>query len=243
MRIVATICSVILTFSPFSAMALVTLADTPNIPPHQLGGGSPSTSFTYTVPSGTNQVLIVRVGLGTDVSISATQNGAAITFVKASCDVVGFEYYGYLVAPTTGTFSITFGTANKEFIVYTVNGADQTNPIDSATCTNKNAASVADAITPTAANTFLMDWSITGNNINGSSHGASQTEYVNLNDSAAAFSMYSSYVQGSSTASTLQSMSENWSGAASIDTQVIAIKPFTAAAGGTTKKKQPIFFE
>jgi hypothetical protein len=122
---------------------------------------------------------------------------------------------------------------NTEYAVMTINGANQTSPIDAYFCKEAVSNNMSVATTAPSAKDFLIDW-LTGSTYSPISHGAGQTEYVNFNDSATVFGMYSSFVAGSSTASTFQKMSENYNNGANITTlQMLAIKPVAAAAQTT----------
>lgn len=222
------------TTTPSSSLSL---ADVTNLTVHHFVANT-SVSFTYTVPSGSNQVLIVRAndsdGLQTN-TFTGTQNGQTITFTKVTtCTplVASDIWYGKLVAPTSGTFTINASkTTTADFVVYTVNGADQTNPVDAENCTSgSGASSYTASITPPSANDLLLDWQFAAAG-SGSSHGGGQTEYINFDDTGVSDYLYSSYIAGSSAASTSQQMTERWTAFRSVDFDILAIKP---AASATT---------
>ncbi len=225
---------------PLEAFATPTIADTLNVTNRVSTTGS-SDSFTYTVPAGTNQVLIVIIEYSSG-TFSATQNGTSLTMVQnntaGQCDgtfAVNSEF-AYLVAPTSGTFTLTKGgVIGTQYTIFTVNGADQSaNPIDAYYCkghaSGGSATSNVSTTTP-SANDLLVDESSEGSNLSPSSHGAGQTEYVQNLANATYQNQYGSYVNGSSTTNTLQGMSETWaSGTYNGNLQMIAIKAAAAAA-------------
>ncbi len=233
----------LVTILPLNALAAVSIADTLNVPLKFVHAPSTSGSFTYTVPAGTNQTLVVFANEGTDNTITGTQNGATITFSEmgTGCQVAGFEWEGILTAPTSGTFSISIGgTAGIDYVVFTVNNSDQTTPVDAtATCLHTTAATVSNSITPPSANDLLIDWLLIGAANNGTSHGAGQTEYANFDDSALLTSSYDSTITGSTTVSTVQGMSETWGSSKSTDFNIIAIKGIASAAATVAPYRAP----
>ncbi len=238
MKWLSAITATLLTFAPMSAYAVATLADTRNLTLHFVHAPSTSDSFSYTVPSGTNQTFFVVLAEGTDNTPSATLNGASLTFTEASAtcspaNVAAAEWYGYVVAPTTGTFSLSgISAGSADYLVGTFNGSDQTTPIDKASCSGRTSVTtVRGDITPPSANTFLIDFTFIGVANNGSSHGGGQTEYASFDDSAVFLgSSYDSTTNGSTTASTAQTMTEVWGSAHNTDIVMLAIKPAAAAA-------------
>src|SRR5258708_5511002 len=129
----------ILMMIPFEVFATPSIVDTLNVTNRVSTTGS-SDSFTYTVPAGSNQVLMVVIEYSSG-TFSATQNGASLTMVQnntvGQCDgtfAVNSEF-AYLIAPTSGTFTLNKGgVIGTMYSIFTVNGADQTKPIDAYYC-------------------------------------------------------------------------------------------------------------
>lgn len=239
-KAIAFVSALAISFWPLAAFAIPSIGDTLNITTHHIAPAGTSYSASYTIPSGSNQVLVYFMSgdvAGASGVSAVTQNGASTTAVdnrvSGKCDgtFASKEQYGYLVAPTTGNFVITKGSGGGlDFAYFTVNNAAQVNPIDIANCNgNNNAGTISTSLTPSTANTLLLDWGTSGNNSFGS-HGNGQTEWAKFDDSACCLAMAASYVNGSSSASQLQAMSENYSGAVNWDLQVLAIKAVVAAA-------------
>ncbi len=245
MKYLSFIAAALFLLAPFEAFATPSLADTPNITTHSYHIVT-SLSFTYTVPSGSNQVLVVFIGSNAGGSnFTIKQNGQGLTRVNNSitgqCSSnfgTNSSWFAYVAAPTSGTFSMTSSsTMNTEVGVFTINDADQTNPIDAYFC-QETINSVNISTTTPSANDFLIDW-LTAGTYGPLNHGAGQTEYVNFNDSALLFGIYGSYVVGSSSAPQLQAMYENYNNSGLISTlQMLAIKGIatvsTAVINATT---------
>ena len=149
-----------------------TIADTLNLSTHSTNGSTNPVTFTYTVPSGSNQVLIVLLAHGGGTVPTATLNGQSITMVhnvgNGDCNnmYASNEYVGYLNNPTSGTFSLNKGGAYvADFVVFTVNDADISgNPIDAYYCTahSPGSANIAVSTTTPSANDLIVDWGVNG---------------------------------------------------------------------------------
>lgn len=110
-------------------MATPTVLDT--LPTTRHTSGS---NFTYTVPSGTNLCAVVLYANGDNTTPTFTLNGQSFTVAAAPNrqNNLTFAFYGYLVAPTTGTFVATGNAGVDDFIVVTFDNVDQVSPIDIA---------------------------------------------------------------------------------------------------------------
>ncbi|ANV99357.1 hypothetical protein LMTR13_03350 [Bradyrhizobium icense] len=236
--------STALSSAPGSAPSIL---DTLPITLHQVTGAT-SDSFSYTVPSGSNKVLLVFVSKGGDKP-SMSQNGVSIpanqiasNFNGSNCDGThsAGEYFAWLAAPTSGTFSINWSVAGSAaYAVFTVDSAAQAYPIiDAATCRGilSTNHTISASVTATSSNTLLLSWSNMSTGGGGpSSHGAGQTEFIN-NSSGPSYIVYGSYVVGSSTTNTLQGMTESYTGSLNqnLDMQLVAVTPAAAGTGTTT---------
>jgi Salmonella virulence plasmid 65kDa B protein len=98
-----------------NATAAPSILDTTPLTLHQ-AANTTSDSFPYTVPAGgTNKLLVVEVGANDSAPPSSmTLNGVVLTVKSFGTNGSGqfFGYsYGYLAAPTSGTFTITWPAA------------------------------------------------------------------------------------------------------------------------------------
>ena len=89
------------------------------------GGGS----FTYTVPAGGNNKVFVISSAGA-LTPTVSLNGVSITMnvVPTGQGIRAWHYVGTLLNPTSGTLSVS-GTS-QDFVVFTLQDADQTTPLD-----------------------------------------------------------------------------------------------------------------
>src|SRR5204862_5613230 len=93
---------------------------------------------------------------------SATLNGVSLpTFVQVpgTRDRACY-WYSYLVSPTSGTFQINYNVSNiADFVVFTLQDADQTSPIDVSSVINSSPASTLTAsATTTRGSDFVISW-------------------------------------------------------------------------------------
>jgi RHS repeat-associated protein len=197
---------------------------------------SASDSFTYTVPAGgANKLLVVEIlSNGAFNPSSITLNGVAATIGVHGTDGSGQHFlytYGYLAAPTSGTFSLSFPAAQTfDYVVFTVQNAAQTNPIDASYHTGNGSATSVTTSTSTANSNDLL-LSMPGFNNTGtfSSFGAGETSYITeFNDTAYNAFVDGSYKTGSTAGS--QSMTINIGSAKAIDESILAVKPIPAVA-------------
>src|SRR5262249_11970074 len=108
-----------------SATTSIAIADALPVTNRQSLTAVTSDAFSYSVPAGgANTLLIVQIILGADksASLSATQNGAALTCQKiAGSTTRGYHFYCYLAAPVSGTFSISWsGGAQFQYNIFTL---------------------------------------------------------------------------------------------------------------------------
>jgi YD repeat-containing protein len=95
-----------------------------------------SDSISYTVPSGgNNKLLVVLMGKNqtSDPNPTMALNGASLTtgrYFNTQGNLAAY-FYGYLAAPTSGTFQVTFPQPTyADYVIFTVQHAAQSNPID-----------------------------------------------------------------------------------------------------------------
>lgn len=212
----------LLTCLPFYAFAATpTPADTLPVSGHALASGT-GFSFTYTVPAGSNLVEIFLLAIGGNVSASltATQNGGSFTDTHIGCLSRACYDYGYIVGPSSGTFSMTWtGNNSAELTVVTFQSAAQSTPIDTSNSAS-GAASVN--LTTNVGNDALIDYfCIAGGTITG--HGSGQTEVL---AAAVGFdcTFYTSSWKAAASSAGSETMSETSSGTSAFDIFAIAIK-------------------
>jgi RHS repeat-associated protein len=170
------------------------ILDTLNLTRHAPGIVT-SDSFSYTVPNGgNNKVLMLWLAGYSGTNYSATQNGSPIAITRVQNGNAASEMYGYLVNPSSGTFNVSSNIAGGvDYYVYTVSGADQTNPIDAVGTSTKNGTysfSVATTTTKTA-NDLVLDFALSGASPGSSpAHGGGQTEYAYETTNPVSFGKY-----------------------------------------------------
>jgi hypothetical protein len=120
-----------------------------------------SVTFSHTVNSGSNQVLIVTsAAFGGDPDTSATYDGQSMT--QGSAHGAGTEaYYGYwyLVNPPIGTHDvvISYPSSNvRAYAAITVRGVDQSTPLDSDAHQGGNDGNPSVSVTSSEANEYIL---------------------------------------------------------------------------------------
>lgn len=147
-------------------------------------GSGTSDSFSYTVPSGgSNKLLVVLLGKGAGTP-SATLNGQAITFTSVTGSDTqrsNPQYVGVLANPTSGTFAYS-NTASNGFgyVVFTLQDAAQTSPVDATYLAGSMSNStITGTATTTTGKDFLVSFCMAANAYSYSSYGAGETELFN----------------------------------------------------------------
>jgi hypothetical protein len=239
-----------LMFSPQITFAAAAIADTLNLTTNTTGGANQNPSFSYTTPAGSDLVFWVHILGDNTATPTAELGGVSLTivanFVSGRCSgSINSEYIGYLINPPAGTNTFAYhkGAATAAALtVFTTSGTDQTTPLDAYYCTQATTANGFTSTTTPSANDLILSWGEQTSGKTGSSHGAGQTEMVN-NDDGVFFRTYGSYVQGSSTPTTLQGVSENYTTSAIEYVVLWAIKASAAAAtGGGTNNDDANWF-
>ena len=149
------------------ALAFDAVAHTTNTT-NQTSGGT--TTYSHTVGSGSNLLLIVAVSFWSNGSSSAglsglTYNGTSMTLVSGTAQTSssGAFYTAIyaLPAPVTGTNSIVATVAGQcdklGLASISFTGADQTTGIDAAGGTIGTSGTVTQSLTTTAASEYLVD--------------------------------------------------------------------------------------
>jgi YD repeat-containing protein len=205
---------------------------------HTLGSGS-SDNFSYTVPSGGSNKVLVVLDCDNDGAkpTSATQNGVSLaTFVKLPGHLDRCNwFYSYLVAPTSGTFQINFPTTNaRDYEVFTVQNASQTTPVDTSGVSNAIATSVTESTTTSATNDLLVSMGARVTSVF-TTYGSNQTETANKDDHTGLGYLASTWKPASSTAGSI-SVSGGAGNSVDTDWTVLALQvpPGSAATATTT---------
>jgi hypothetical protein len=198
---------------------------------HTNPNGTASTSFSYTVPSGgQNKLLVVLCACNTPHGgLSATQNGAALaSFTRINTNPINATDYevSYLANPSTGTFVFTDANSGEDdFVVLTLQDAAQTNPYDvyyHATSGSTNSLSVS--TTTTVSHDILL--SIGGHeNATVSSYGSGETEIAPPKQDTY-FGAYISYSWKPPTSAypTTETTKTNWTTTGGTDQEILTIR-------------------
>jgi YD repeat-containing protein len=159
-----------------------TILDTLNLALRHLPAVT-SDSFSYTVPTGSNKLLVVWLtdNDGTHAP-TATLNGvstATFTKVSGTADRAAY-WYSYLAAPTTGTFQINFSASTDgDYEVFTLQNASQSSPVDTSNVTNNVSASTkTTSITTTVSYDFMVSYGLSSAPNTKTSFGAGETQII-----------------------------------------------------------------
>ncbi len=203
---------------------------------HNLEVGT-SLSFTYTVPGGGANTMLVVVSTQTtgNAPTAISQNGVDLTgsIVKWTGAPVspGFEiaghFYAFLAAPTTGTFSITWGgTTSANVSVFTLRDCAQVSPDDVFAGAGKNpsSGSITKSFTTNVGNDIIIS-STTVNPITAtvSSFGSGETLVTSGSSVSSNNKAVISWKPAASTGGS-ESMTTNFSGDSGSDIAIVAFK-------------------
>lgn len=217
--------------------AFPSIMESLNLTKRRIDGNDVSYSGTYTVPSGgTDKLLVVIVAVNNiNVTPIMSQNGSPLTVIEIPGTANRAKYWvGYLAAPTSGTFSLSYDIQmppynQATFYMMTLQNAAQSNPIDDSAVTNNSAtASKTTSVTTTVANDLLLSLSYFAsdpgtNQAVTTSYGSGETEYAfdrNLDH----LGPHVGALRGAPSAGS-NSMTTTWSATGDVDQVVIAVKP------------------
>lgn len=199
------------------------ILDTLNLTIHTFTGTSDS--FSYTVPSGgTSKLLVVLALVSNPNTVSATQNGSALTVSQAPGTANrAYPWIGYLANPSSGTFSLSLSSSGTvDYVVMTLKDAAQTSPVDVSSVTNEgNQTSNSTSVTTNIGYDLLLSipkWETA----TFSSFGSGETPFLSAVSTAMGWTA-GSYKSASTTAGT-ETMTINISSARDVDETVVAIK-------------------
>ncbi len=190
-------------------------------------------SFTYTVPAGgSNKLLVFQMGVSAGISgITGSQNGVNMDFISSPFSGnIKNMIYGYLKAPTTGTFTLTWtGDGALNLYTVTLKDAAQTSPIDtSGTNTAAPGASVTTTLATNVGNDLLMEQTCTNAAAGTFTPTSPQTTLAPSGHGDGATEIASFKAAGSSPTS--ETIGEGWSASNFLDQYAIAVKYQAASA-------------
>ncbi len=219
-------------------MATPTILDSLNLPKRNISAGT-TDSFTYTVPGGGSNKLLIIMGGFQGTTPTVTQNGASVTMaaVAGTFDRVK-PYVGYLAAPTTGTLSVTLsGSGYADYVVMTLQDAAQTTPIDVAAVTNNGSSNTkTTSVTTTVGNDLLLSFAASSGGLAISSYGTSETEILNFSDLTGVGPYFGGAQKAAASSSGTESMTTTYTNSGDIDQTVIAVK-YAASVSGPANLK------
>src|SRR6266436_8905072 len=220
-----------------------TILDALPLPIQGLSFGT-SQSFTYTVPAGgSNKLLLVLVAQNTGTApTSATQNGVSLpvfTHVPGTVDRANY-FYSYLPAPTSGTFTINWsGGTYADIEIVTLQNAAQINPVDVSNVTNNaSATSKSTSVTTSVGNDLLLSIAFSSCTNTIASRGAGETATWTDQDGCGLGPTSGSWKAASSSAGT-EAMTTSWNTLRDLDEAVIAVKAWSQA-GPTPSRRTTI---
>ena len=228
--------------SSSSATTSASILDTLSVTTHQFVGTSDS--FTYTVPAGGQNKLLVVIGLRWYSDLSITQNGTAFDsithFAKSSGNTEDY-FIATLAAPASGTFSISRpSTGYFDYIVLTLQDAAQTSSVDITSAAGGTASSMTATTTTGVGNDLLLSFGRNGFGCDISGYGTSETQVFSYNDHP-----NHGYVAGAWKAAAAtpgsESMTINSTGSCNIDAAMAAIKPPGVTVATTTSVSTNVY--
>ncbi len=210
---------------------------------HTMNGQT--TSFTYTVPGGGSNKLLVCMWVtgtsGTNTTV-LSQNGVSFLSTKVrNIGSPGYEtksaFIAYLAAPTTGTFTITdTDSPSGVLFLFTLQDAAQSSPLDTGDGVGHGipggGSTTSDSITTTVGNDFLLSRTSCQGTI--SSLGSNQTQVAQSLDAGTNRTYADWKAAGSAAAS--ETTTTNAGGNVIYDHTVWAIK-YQAPASGPANVK------
>ena len=207
---------------------------------HNIEGGT-SLSFSYTVPSGgQNKMLVVlwTQNNSTDptaLSLNGTSFTSSITRHTESCSPgMANHYFAYLADPTSGTFNMTWsGTTYSNVTVFTVQNARELNPIDVENLTCGTASSKSTSVTTTTGYDLLLSYTTYQSAGALTSFGAGEAQVTNGSSVGLGSEDYVSWKPAGSAAGT-ETMTSNLDSSRNIDLSVVAVKPYSQQATVST---------
>jgi YD repeat-containing protein len=196
-----------------------------------------SESFSYTVPSGgSNKLLMVLFGDNSATGpTSITQNGTDFTSSPYPSDGNLFAWNAKPLdrvpcKPSSGTFSMSWGgTTYSEMAVFTVQNAAQTNLVDAQNLTCGTANTMSSATTTSVGNDLLLSYSSFQSQGSLSSFGSGQSQVTNSSSPGFNSTDYVSWKAAGSTAGS-EIMTTNINSSRNIDVTLTAIKPVSFIA-------------
>ena len=199
-----------------------------------------SESVNYTVPSGgSNKMMVVIIaGPPCHEIMSATQNGQPLTLVPVTGTYNRANYcIAYRPTPQSGQFEMDFDIsdhlAGVNYLLMTIQNADQTNPVDAVNVvTNSNlTSSQSTSVTTTVGNDLLLSKSFYAGNSDvtvssyGSGESAIQPVHNFSNGTGGGLGLNAATQKNAAATPGVESMVTHWSLQGDIDELVVAIRP------------------
>src|SRR5262249_9811814 len=144
-----------------------------------------------------------------------------------------YPFIGYLVAPTSGTLSITFGSGSTcmDYVPMTVQNADQISPIDASFDTNAVTGSLTVSTSTSVGHDLLLSYALFAFHSAGPSYGTGETEVFSSDDAVIGNWNAGSWKAAGASAGT-ESMTTTWGSSHDFDQGMVAVKPGSSAANG-----------
>lgn len=210
------------------------------------GTASSSLTFSFTVSSGSNRLLVVfvanRYALGGNEVTGITYNGDSLTYAAAGFDEVGtadnYTKLYYMVAPDTGTANVVVTMSGGVNHIYAVaaefTGVDQSDPLNIAGNVDDGSDSPATmSVTPDANNCLVVGGFLSEANTLGSASNGTALQSEDFGAYVAG-AMYQ--IQTSAAAANMQySYSDN-----TTDDYCSVVAAFNAAGGAAQLTVQDI---
>lgn len=199
-----------------------------------------SLSFTYTVPAGgSNKMLVAMVtvsagAFNTNVT-TLTQNGVSFisNFVEDDGANLAGQLVYYLAAPASGTFQMNWtGNNNLIVTVFTIQDCVQTSPIDAHGTASNSSTTITTTVSSNVGNDLLL-----ANAVHGfvtdtvSSYGAGQAGVADGTNASSNWVESVSWKAGAASPGS-ESMTTTFSNSRAQD-QMVAYFLYQAPAGGT----------
>ncbi len=120
-------------------------------------------SWNHTIGSGANRVLVVGIYTYYGLNVTGiTFNGVAMTASATASRTAACVSTWFLVAPATGTHSITVSYSGYEYTwggATSFSGVDQTSPINATgTATGYSFNNITNSVTPLVDSCFVLDF-------------------------------------------------------------------------------------
>lgn len=206
-----------------------------------------TTSGSVTIGSNSNRVLTVIVFCANGAAVSGTYNGVSLTFAQTNYTLGGNPYcvaIGYLVAPATGSNTLSISGTSIARILYTsLYNCAQASPLDASASNGANAASSISASATSASDGCVAFGAVYDDGGSSSPSAGTPAGNVYTSNTAQSGTSNDGYAYGNSgvnnqfgagTAMTISTTGATSSGTVLL-AAVMAIKPFNTPVAGVQK--------